>query len=137
MTFNKDKLFKVRVLTGVIVPVLVLAGILTLYFHGSPFKCVFYELTGLYCPGCGSGRAATALIHLKIRQALKYNILFVFLGLPCILYGVGAYFRFVFGIKIPLPKYIPNSVTITVTIVIALFWILRNIGVYPFTLLAP
>ncbi len=137
MTFKGDKLFKARVLTGVIVPVLVLAGAFTLYFYGSPFKCVFYRLTGLYCPGCGSGRAATALIHLKIWQALRYNMLFVFLGLPCILYGVGAYLKFVFGIKVPLPKYMPNSVIMTVTVVIVLFWILRNIGVFPFTLLAP
>jgi uncharacterized membrane protein len=137
MTFKDDKLFKARVLTGVIVPALVIAGILTLYFYGNPFKCVFYELTGLYCPGCGSGRAAAALIHLKIGQALGYNILFVFLGLPCAIYVCGAYLRFVFGLNVPLPKNIPYPISVTVTVVIILFWILRNIDIYPLTMLAP
>jgi hypothetical protein len=136
MSFKDDKFFWTRVLIGVLVPVAVIVGILTLYFYGSPFKCIFYLLTGLYCPGCGSGRAATELIHLNIGQALRYNVLFVLIGLPCIIYVCGAYFRFVFGLNITLPKISP-FISKTVTVVIVLFWILRNIDIYPFTMLAP
>ena len=31
---------------------------------GSPLPgCVFYQFTGLYCPGCGMTRALHALVH--------------------------------------------------------------------------
>jgi hypothetical protein len=43
--------------------------------------CVFHELTGLYCPGCGITRAALSLLRLDVAQAFKYNPL-VFVLLP-------------------------------------------------------
>ena len=44
--------------------------------HGSPVPCVFYELTGLRCPGCGNTRAVLALLHLDFQQMLRMNLLF-------------------------------------------------------------
>jgi hypothetical protein len=137
MNFKKDRLFLTRLLTGILVPIAVLAGIFILYFHGSPFKCMFYEVTGLYCPGCGSGRAATAIVHLNFRQALRYNPFFVFLGLPAFAYCFLAYFQFVFNIKILPEKSLPTWFMIFLTVIILLFWVLRNINIYPFVLLAP
>lgn len=46
-------------------------------------KCVFYMLTGLYCPGCGAARAFHALIHGDLSAALDYNPLLV-ISLPFI-----------------------------------------------------
>lgn len=43
--------------------------------------CVFHEVTGLYCPGCGMTRAALALLELDFKQAFRYNLL-VFLLVP-------------------------------------------------------
>ena len=55
-----------RVLFGLGVPAAALAGLWFLYRFGNPFPCVFHKLTGLYCPGCGAGRALSALLHLHL-----------------------------------------------------------------------
>ena len=53
---------------------------------GWKIPCVFYELTGMYCPGCGITRMFIALIQLNFKAAAGYNLL-VFLLLPfgCVL----------------------------------------------------
>jgi hypothetical protein len=43
--------------------------------------CVFHQMTGLDCPGCGSLRAAHQLLHGHLSTALHFNALFV-LSLP-------------------------------------------------------
>ncbi|MCR2806897.1 DUF2752 domain-containing protein [Paenibacillus soyae] len=43
--------------------------------------CVFHEVTGLYCPGCGVTRAAASLLQFDLVQAFRYNAL-LFLLLP-------------------------------------------------------
>ena len=52
-----------RLLLGLALPLLL--GLLALYeaTDGLSIPCLFYELTGLYCPGCGSGRAVNALLR--------------------------------------------------------------------------
>ncbi|HUD69233.1 MAG TPA: DUF2752 domain-containing protein [Acidimicrobiales bacterium] len=40
-------------------------------------KCPFHELTGLWCPGCGSTRAACALSQGNVFEAFRHNVLFL------------------------------------------------------------
>ena len=40
-------------------------------------KCPFHELTGLWCPVCGSTRAASALAHGDVVATLRHNALFL------------------------------------------------------------
>ena len=66
-----------------------LAGALLLYrfpperysFYPS---CPVFHYLHLYCPGCGSTRALSALLHGHFSQAMYYNPLFVVL-LPLLL----------------------------------------------------
>jgi hypothetical protein len=44
-------------------------------------SCVFHDLTGLYCPGCGITRALHALVHFDLQRAFAMNAFFV-LSLP-------------------------------------------------------
>lgn len=49
-----------------------LAGAVYLYFHNPysyPLPCIFYSLTGFYCPGCGAGRASYSLSARKFLDA--------------------------------------------------------------------
>lgn len=57
--------------------------------NGIGFFCVFHEVTGLLCPGCGNSRAALALMRLDFAAAWGYNPLF----LPQIFYIGWVYFH--------------------------------------------
>ncbi|WP_246120430.1 DUF2752 domain-containing protein [Cohnella terricola] len=88
--------------------------------------CIFHEITGLYCPGCGATRAATALLNLDFPQAFRYNSILFFL-LP--MYAV--YYAAEKNRLRPLSK-----VMMTAMLVLTLaFGILRNIP--EFAWLAP
>jgi hypothetical protein len=91
--------------------------------------CLFHRVTGLYCPGCGTGRALHRLLHGDLVGAWRLNPLMV-LVIPLLVYLVARSRR---GGSDPLPVWLPW----TIVGVIAVYWVARNIPVYPFTLLAP
>jgi hypothetical protein len=56
------------------------AVFLALYLRfGRGIPCVFYAVTGLQCPGCGSTRSVLALLRFDFKSAFIYNPLFVLL----------------------------------------------------------
>ncbi len=123
-----------RVLIGFGAPLLVLLGIRWL-LNGGGLLCLFYETTGLYCPGCGSGRAVLALLHGHPLKALGHNALLFLSGLPCGALLVWEYLRFVFpGLALREPV-LPAWVGRTALALILFFWVLRNIPAFAF--LAP
>ena len=71
-----------------VVIILVVVGY---YFLLNPYEqdyffisCPFYQISGYQCPGCGSQRAFHELLHLRIFEAIKQNLLFV-LAIPYVL----------------------------------------------------
>lgn len=126
-----------RILFAIMVPFICLIGIFYLYNQGNPFLCVFHEVTGLYCPGCGTGRALRSLLHLDIKKALDYNMLFI-ISFPFIAYYCFVYYtRIVFGKNVlPYIKTTPKT-ALFLLILIILYTVLRNIPYYPFSILAP
>ena len=106
-----------------------------LLLHGGGLYCVFREVTGLYCPGCGSGRAALALLHGHVGAAFRHNPLLFLLGLPCAALLVWEYLRFVFlGLHLKKPV-LPRWAGSAALALIMGFWLLRNLP--GFTFLAP
>lgn len=88
-------------------------------------ECKFHELTGLYCPGCGSTRALFSLLHGDLMSSLHNNLLLIPCGLTVVL-------------LIVKKDLSPNRYTaIVIVAVLVVFMILRNIPCMPFTLLAP
>ncbi|QKX07209.1 DUF2752 domain-containing protein [Aquimarina sp. TRL1] len=116
--------------------------LLSLYYLYNPLesnifpKCPFYCLTGLHCPGCGSQRAMHQLLHFNIIETINHNALYI-LGITVILYNFGIQFVNKYFQK-KYYNYIHHPKTpLIIGIIVILFWILRNIDVYPFTFLAP
>jgi hypothetical protein len=99
-------------------------------------SCPFHTLTGLNCPGCGTLRGLHQLTHGHLITALNYNALMV-LSLPIVGYSFASYALVALRGK-GLPKPFIKPVFIRgLFFVIMAFWILRNIPVYPLTLLSP
>lgn len=126
-----------RILFAVLMPMLFFGLIFIVYFYRELFQCPFYALTGLYCPGCGSGRAMTSILHLDFLAAMQYNILAV-LALPLVgYYFVGRYLAIVIGREV-LPIFKTSVLAFNIVLILILVYgILRNLPFYPFSLLAP
>lgn len=126
-----------RILFGICVPAIVIYGIIYLQKYGSPFFCITYQLFGIYCTGCGAGRAAYSLVHFKILQALDYNVLFVICAPFAAYYILKVYLRIVCGRDV-LPFFnFSYRASLAILITVIAFTVLRNIPVFPFSILAP
>lgn len=122
---------------------LLFLGIIALfYFIINPnsvnflLKCPLYNTTGLFCPGCGSQRTFHNLLHGNFLMALQNNLMLV-LGLLGLLYHYGIKFsNRIFKTDF---KSIFNhkKVLFFVIGILIIFGIIRNLPIYPFTLLAP
>ena len=103
---------------------------------GSP-PCLFHTATGLYCPGCGAGRALDALFHLRITDALQYNLLFT-LSLPlAALFLIKWYISVVSGREVMRFVRITGVGAVIYAVIIGVFLIARNLPIPPFCYLSP
>jgi len=88
--------------------------------------CPFHRYTGLWCPGCGTTRALHQLLHGNLAAAFRCNPLAI-LALPWVGY---------LAVRDDHPLLKPGWQWVLLGAVVV-FGVLRNIPVYPFTLLAP
>ncbi|MWV46306.1 DUF2752 domain-containing protein [Paenibacillus sp. HJL G12] len=88
--------------------------------------CIFHELTGLYCPGCGITRVVLSLLSLDVVQAFRYNPL-VFTLIPLYtMYGIAHKRK---------RKRIGNAIMAVMLILTLAFGLLRNLPTFHY--LAP
>lgn len=129
---------------GLIISIVIaLSLMLSLYFFYDPSevsrlfpKCPFYSLTNLYCPGCGSQRAVHQILNGHIITGLRHNYL---IGLLAVVLG---YQTLLYATHELTDRRITNllhqtKTTKAILVMILLFWVFRNINVFPFTELAP
>lgn len=121
---------------------IIVTGLAILFFVLDPSKnaifpkCMFHSITGYYCPGCGSQRAIHSLLHLNIAGVVHYNFLFLPAMLLIIYHYLHPILNRIFHWKLPNLFYFKYTPLIILGVVIV-FWILRNIPLFPFSELAP
>lgn len=120
---------KIRDIIVLIVIFLIYAVLIIRFDIGIP--CVFYEITGLYCPGCGITRLCLSLFEGDVYQAFRYNpIIFIDLPILFILFVLNIFFKNNKNIKKITDVIIIFLATITI-----IFGVIRNIPIFSF--LAP
>ncbi len=114
--------------------ILILISFLIIYFIlnelldvGIP--CLFYEITGYYCPGCGITRLLFSLLKLDFYQAFRYNPLIFIL---IIITGIYWLVKFILKKFMNISIEIPNYVYYILLIIVIIFGILRNIPMFDF-----
>ena len=114
--------------------ILILISFLIIYFIlnelldvGIP--CLFYEITGYYCPGCGITRVLFSLLKLDFYQAFRYNPLIFIL---IIITGIYLLVKFILKKFMNISIEIPNYVYYILLIIVIIFGILRNIPMFDF-----
>lgn len=88
--------------------------------------CVFKKLSGFDCPGCGSTRACYHLLHGDIAKAADHNILLL-VFLPVVIIGLISFFT---GAWQELWDQLNKP--LVVLWIVLIFWLLRNIPLFPF-----
>ncbi len=110
-----------------IVLIFIISLILALYINDIYIPCIFHEVTGFYCPGCGVTRMFIALFHLEFKKAFFYNqFVFILLILYLCYLLINTIYYLINNKSIKIPEYI-----IYILIAIAIiFGILRNIPLF-------
>ena len=99
--------------------------------------CAFYQMTGIYCTGCGTTRAFHALLHGRILDALSFNI-FMMIWIWLVVYTMLAYWlKRLLRRQILPPIRDWRWLIAAVLITAVLFLVLRNIRGWPFSWQAP
>lgn len=98
--------------------------------------CPIHALTGLYCPGCGSGRAVMALLRGDVMAAFGYNPLAMVALLPTA-YALASVTLEAFGLPAPPRPRVAAWWGWALLGAIAVFWVARNVPVWPLSMLAP
>ena len=115
-----------------------IAGLMTIWGYmflrnGGDYlpECAFFHYTGLYCPGCGTGRALVALAQGSVWDAFCLNPL-LFVGIPLLGYYI---FLKTFSSE-KRAFFTHRRIQATLWILLG-YWVLRNLPIYPFLMLAP
>lgn len=96
-------------------------------------KCPLYDVTGLYCPGCGGTRAVVCMFHGKFLDSLKYHAVVLYGSIIFLLFMVTHTISIFFhgrykGLQFrPVYFYIAIGIILIQWIYKNLFWIIEGV----------
>ena len=129
---KKNKRIKISLLLLLILILLYFTYYFVFVKYNFGIPCMFYKLTGLYCPGCGITRMLFSLIKLDFYQSFRYNSL-LFISLPFIIYLLGDMFiKFLMYKDNYIYKKISNKVWYILLIIVLFYGIIRNVPMFEF-----
>lgn len=128
-------------ITLVLILVLLIVFYRSVYSHSGEqwtMQCGFHELTGWLCPGCGGQRAFSHLLNGNVLAALGHNLMIIII-LPLLLYIYLVLGQIYLVGNQNFRKYLVLKPwhAYVFLLVLLIFFIVRNIPTYPFTLLNP
>lgn len=116
---------KKLIITG-LAGVVCIAYYFLLTFFNVGIPCLFHEITGLLCPGCGITRMILSILHLDFKSAFQYNpVIFVFS--PVIIYFIIRLYVSWLKSKSYKLSLFENIVVYIMLIVLLIFGIIRNL----------
>lgn len=80
-----------RIPTGLIVSITLTSALFFCYFFIDQIplgECAIYRYTGFYCPACGCTRAVKSFFNGRLLDSLRFNPLFLYLGVSFWLYAI-------------------------------------------------
>ena len=98
--------------------------------------CIFKQITSLQCPGCGSARACYHLLHGHFITAIDYNLLMTVFMPLLIIEGFSRIFLTNRKHAMRLRVIENNFRPLHVLVIVIIFWLVRNLELYPFYLLS-
>ena len=88
-------------------------------------KCIWYDITGTYCPGCGTIRGISEILNGHI-LGLYYQNKLAYLLSPVLLYTyVNLFSKSIFSFQLPIIK-LNQKETYLFLLIIILYWFCRN-----------
>ena len=109
-----------KVKIGIILFLLLISYYFLNQKFGIGIPCLFHEITGFYCPGCGITRLFFSLLQLDFYRAFRANPLIFILLIIVIFYYI---LNKLCKINITIPSYIYYILLV----IVILFGIFRNI----------
>lgn len=103
---NTKRLIALIILIALVVAPLILSQITIKHLEKAPTICLYKNITGKDCWGCGTSRAIISILQLEFKQAYEYNkrIVLVF---PLLVY---LWFKwFVLNLRVVLDKKKPTT----------------------------
>ena len=94
--------------------------------------CIFHEITGLYCSGCGISRMTKEIFRLNFYQAFRYNPLCFILFPLLLIYLIYSIYLWITEKEDKIIKKIDPKIIYILLIIVILFGIMRNIPMFSF-----
>lgn len=69
----KNRAKKAIICSFIVVTILLIYFLILYKFNLFKFKCIFHEITGLNCPGCGITRMISSFVNGDFINGIKYN----------------------------------------------------------------
>lgn len=124
----KKRAIKVTVFSGVLLLCGVLYGLFCMA-TGVAIPCLFHQITGLSCPGCGVTRMCINILKGNITEAVKCNPALFFCLFPLAYVFIGGMVQYVKTGKTRLRKR-QEALLYVVAAVLLLHGVLRNLSLF-------